>query len=323
MIKVEWFYWLIAAFFLAVAVLVLRDRSNPRRTTSAAFWALLALCFPYSTFVVAKTAPAWPLGLAVIAIAVIAGLGGLASGTAETTTEPAERERLADRFGSKLFLPVLVVPVVTGAIAAGGKHVVLAGHPLFETGQETVVGLGLSAVVAVAVGMWLLRTRSAAVPLHEGRRLSEGIGWAAVLPQLLAMLGLVFATAGVGKAIGDSVGGVLPRGSLIAAVIVYCLGMTLFTVIMGNAFAAFPVMTAAIGYPLLIQHFHGNPPAVFAMGMLAGYCGTLCTPMAANFNIVPVALLELKSDYAVIREQVPTAVPLLACTVGLMYLLAF
>ena len=29
--------------------------------------------------------------------------------------------------------------------------------------------------------------------------------------------------------------------------------MALFTMIMGNAFAAFPVMAAAIGVPLLIQ----------------------------------------------------------------------
>ena len=60
---------------------------------------------------------------------------------------------------------------------------------------------------------------------------------------------------------------------------------------------------------------------VFAIGMLSGYCGTLCTPMAANFNIVPVVLLELKSDDAVIRQQVPTAVPLWACNVVLMYFL--
>ena len=73
----------------------------------------------------------------------------------------------------------------------------------------------------------------------------------------------------------------------------YGLGMVLFTVIMGNAFAAFPVMTAGIGLPLLIQQ-HGADPAILgSIGMLTGYCGTLMTPMAANFNLVPAALLEL------------------------------
>ncbi len=323
MIKVEWFYWLIAAFFLTVGLLVLRDRSNPHRVWSGVFWSLLGLCFPYSSFVVAKTLPAWPLGLAVVAIACIAGFGLLGHGTQEKTASPEERQALSERFGNKLFLPVLVIPVVTGLFATFGKDVRIAGRPLLQPLNETVIGLGVSAIVAVVVGMWLLRTPSAAVPLHEGRRLTENIGWAAVLPQLLAMLGLVFATAGVGKAIGDSAGHVLPKGFLLAAVVLYCLGMAVFTIIMGNAFAAFPVMTAAIGYPLLIQHYGGTPAIVFAIGMLSGYCGTLCTPMAANFNIVPVALLELKSDYAVIRQQVPTAVPLWTCNVALMYFLAF
>jgi len=218
---------------------------------------------------------------------------------------------------------VLVIPVVTGLIAAFGKDIKFGGRPVLQPLNKTVIGLGASALIAVAVGMWVLRTPHAAIPLQEGRRLTENIGWASVLLQLLAMLGLVFATAGVCKAIGKSAGHVLPQGSLLAAVVLYCLGMAVFTITMGNAFAAFPVMTAAIGYPLLISHYHGTAAVVFAIGMLSGYCGTLCTPMAANFDIVPVALLELKSDYAVIRAQLPTAIPLWGCNVALMYFLAF
>ncbi len=323
MIKVEWFYWLIGAFFLAVGYSVARDRSNPHRGWSGLFWALLGFSFPYSSFVVAKTAPAWLLGIVVIVIAGIAGFGRLGHGHAETTTTAVERVGLAERFGNKLFIPVLIIPVVTGLFAAVGPHLSIGGRPLLQPLSETVIGLGVSAIIAVGVGMWVLRTPSPSVPLAEGRRLTENIGWASVLPQLLAMLGLVFATAGVGNAIGKVVKSVLPSGVLFPAVAVYCIGMAVFTVIMGNAFAAFPVMTAAIGYPLLIAGFGGNAPAVFAIGMLSGYCGTLCTPMAANFNIVPVALLELKSDYAVIRAQLPTAVPLLAANIVLMYFLAF
>ena len=246
----------------------------------------------------AKTLPAWPLGLAVVAIACIAGFGLLGHGTQEKTTSPEGRQALSERFGSKLFLPVLV-PVVTGLFATFGKDVRIAGRPVLQPLNETVIGLGIFAIVAVLVGVWLLRTPSAAVPLHEGRRLTENIGLAAVLPQLLATLGLVFATAGVGKAIGDSAGHVLPKRFLLATVVLYCLGMAVFTIIMSNAFAAFPVMTAAIGYPLLIQH-HGG-----------------------ELQHRPSGLLELKSDYAVIRQRVPTAVPLWACNVALMYSLAF
>ncbi|MBS0213172.1 MAG: DUF979 family protein [Proteobacteria bacterium] len=89
------------------------------------------------------------------------------------------------------------------------------------------------------------------------------------------------------------------------------------------AFAAFPVMTAGIGLPLLI-HAHGaNAAVVGSLGMLTGYCGTLLTPMAANFNIVPAVLLELPDRNGVIRAQWPTALVLLVVNLALMAWLAF
>jgi uncharacterized membrane protein len=99
--------------------------------------------------------------------------------------------------------------------------------------------------------------------------------------------------------------------------------MALFTMIMGNAFAAFPVMTAGIGLPLVVQQYGGDVVIVTAIGMLSGFCGTLMTPMAANFNIVPAALLELTDRYGVIRAQVPTALMLLAVNIVLMSIFAF
>ncbi|MCB6314216.1 DUF979 domain-containing protein, partial [Gordonibacter pamelaeae] len=72
---------------------------------------------------------------------------------------------------------------------------------------------------------------------------------------------------------------------------IYCLGMVIFTMIMGNAFAAFSVITLGIGIPFVIAQ-GGNPVVVGALGMTCGFCGTLLTPMAANFNIVPTAVLE-------------------------------
>ena len=359
MISVEWFYWLMGLFWLGVGVLVARDRTNPKRLTSGLFWALLGLCFPYSSFVVAKTAPAWPLGLVIVVIAALAGTGRLAksgratSGTEEGDLEGADldrdadrpsgatrgggaqgsssvalapvrqREAMAEKFGNKLFIPVLAIPLITALCAIAGPYVIIGGRPLLQKGSETVIGLAAAGIIAIVISMVVFKLRSPALALTEGRRLTEDLGWALVLPQLLSVLGLVFATAGVGTAIGSTVSAVLPDGSLLPAVILYCVGMAVFTVIMGNAFAAFPVLTAAIGYPVLVAAMGGNPAAVFAIGMLSGYCGTLCTPMAANFNIVPVALLELKSNYAVIRAQLPTAVPLLAANIVIMYVVAF
>jgi uncharacterized membrane protein len=322
MIKVEWFYWLCGALFLFGAFVTGRDRGNPKRYGSAAFWALLGFSFVYGTFVAAKTAPPWVEGLAVIAMTVLVGTRQLALGASKTSTA-TERESLAARFGNRLFVPPLVIPVVAVIFAVGLAKISSGGRPLLESGSETLIGLGVASIIAVVVALIMLRPKQVTAPLAEGHRLLELIGWSAVLPQMLATLGQLFADAGVGGAVGTITQHILPASSLFGSVAVYCVGMALFTVIMGNAFAAFPIMTAAIGYPVLVQHFGGNPAVVFAIGMLAGFCGTLCTPMAANFNLVPAALLDMKSRYGTIKAQVPTAIPLLACNIVLMYVLAF
>jgi uncharacterized membrane protein len=149
------------------------------------------------------------------------------------------------------------------------------------------------------------------------------VGWAALLPQFLAALGAVFALAGVGNQIGHLVTAYLPVDTCLAAVAVYCLGMAAFTMLMGNAFAAFPVLTGGVAIPILVVHFGGNPAVIASIGMLSGFCGTLMTPLAANFNLVPPALLEIPDRYAVIKAQIPTALMMLIVNTVLMYVLAF
>jgi uncharacterized membrane protein len=133
----------------------------------------------------------------------------------------------------------------------------------------------------------------------------------------------VFALAGLGHVIGGLVGQWLPVSSRLAVVCAFTFGMALFTIIMGNAFAAFPVMAAAIGLPLIVTRFGGDPAVMAAIGMLSGFCGTLLTPMAANFNIVPAVLLELGDRNAVIKAQAPTALILLIANTAIMYVFVF
>jgi uncharacterized membrane protein len=177
-----------------------------------------------------------------------------------------------------------------------------------------MVGLGLA--------LFLLRAR-VATAAAEGRRLVDAIGWAAVLPQMLAALGGIFAAAGVGQIVAQLATGTIPMTLPLVAVAVYTIGMALFTIIMGNAFAAFPVMTAGIGLPLIVGKFGGDPVIMSALGMLSGFCGTLLTPMAANFNIVPAAVLELQDRNAVIKVQAPTALLLLLANTVLMAMFVF
>jgi uncharacterized membrane protein len=181
-------------------------------------------------------------------------------------------------------------------------------------GWHAAFWLVLGCVVALFAASRVART-----PVHEGvaegRRLLDAIGWAALLPLLLAALGQVFTQSGVGTAIAAIATDFLPTGNATAALLVFALGMVLFTVIMGNAFAAFPVIMAGIGLPLLIRQYGANPAILGSMGMLCGYCGTLVTPMAADFNLVPAALLELRNPYGVIRAQAWSALWIFISTV--------
>jgi uncharacterized membrane protein len=330
-ITAEWVYWLCGGFFLTVGIQIALDRAHPKRWTSAAFWCLLGACLWYGSFVAGPGGsppalrpemPAWVLGAAVIAMALIAGFGLTGAGNARTTGE-AEREASAARKRNLLFLPALTIPAVTVLIAVGAGSIDVGGRALFAAGSQTLVGLGVATIAALIVGWVVLRPKNPLVAFSEGRRLLESIGWAALLPQMLTTLGLLFTKAGVGTQVGIIVEHLVPAHSRVLAVVVYALGMAGFTLIMGNAFAAFPIMTAAVGWPILVTQMGANPAPMFAIGMLAGFCGTLCTPMAANFNLVPPALLEMHDRYGQIKVQIPTAILLLSVNVCFMLVFPF
>jgi len=309
-------YALLGLMFAAASFINLRDRSNPKRYKSALFWGLYAVTFFFGTWL-----PPFVTGCLVILMALTAGIGGLGKGASGEAAEAERRERAA-HFGNRLFVPALLIPLVTVAGTLLLQHVANHGHPLVAVKDATLVALGVAVLVALAVGLVMLR-QQAAVPLFEARRLLNSVGSVAVLPQLLAVLGALFALAGVGQVVADLVGRFIPVDNAFAVVTAYAVGMALFTMVMGNAFAAFPVMTAGIGLPLIVHLHHGNPGVMGAIGMLAGYCGTLMTPLAANFNIVPAALLELPDQNGVVKVQIPTGLILLVVNTLLIYFLVF
>lgn len=314
MITLEHFYILIGLLFVAVAVMNLRDRSNPRRHTTALFWGLYALLY-----LAGERLPPSLVGVLLILMALVAGFGGVAGGTPKVLPED-QRRASSLRLGNRLFIPALILPLVTMLGATVFSGVEVGGLPLLDQQHLTLVSLGVAALVALAAACWLTRS----TPLQgvrEARRLVDAMGWAVVLPHLLAVLGLLFAEAGVGKAVAHLTTSYIGMDSRFFAVSVFCIGMALFTVVMGNGFAAFPVMAGGVGIPVLVGVYGANPAVMAAIGMFSAYCGTLMTPMAANFNIVPAALLDLPDKNAVIRAQIPTALPLLVANIFLLYFL--
>jgi uncharacterized membrane protein len=314
-ITLEHIYWLSGLMMTGVAIVNFRDRSNRRRINNTAFWGIYGI-----TFLIGSRLPDVVNGFLVIAMVLVASIRGLGQGADLTAAE--EREASARRWGNKLFIPALTIPILTVAVTFAFKRFTVNGAPLVDVKQVTVIALAIATLVALAVGMLLLRPAISA-PIKEARRLLDAVGWAAVLPQMLAALGALFALAGVGNVVSGLAQRWSPLDTPSVVVTTYAVGMAVFTMIMGNAFAAFPVMTAGIGLPLIVQKFGGDPTIMAAIGMLSGFCGTLMTPMAANFNIVPTALLELPDENAVIKVQIPTALILLGANILLMNFLVF
>ncbi len=316
MIKLEFIYVLMGLMTGGVAIVNAFDRENPKRLNNTIFWGIYAI-----TFLAGSYLSDFANGCLVLVMVASAAIRGLGRSSRESSTAE-EREASAARWKNRLFVPALAVPAVTLTGVLTLKSATLFGHPLIDVKQLTQISLGLATLAALAIGLIMLRAPLSS-PIRESRRLMDSVGWAAVLPQSLAALGAVFALAGVGQVVSDVAQRWIPLGNPFVAVITYTFGMALFTMLMGNAFAAFPVMTAGIGLPIIVHQFGGDVVVMSAIGMLSGFCGTLMTPMAANFNIVPVALLELPDQYAVIKAQIPTAVPLLLVNTALMYLLVF
>ena len=320
MLEVAPFYWLVALLLAAAAW----RNGRERRFAQACFWAVLALLFAGGDSILAARKAGNPLPAQIAGIGVIA-LAALSLRMRRAQIDEAPREQRlasAQHLGHRLLWPALLIPLVTLLVVVFGPKLAFGDTKFLGEGSLTLVGLGLACVVAALAALRTTR-QSPAAAIEESRRLLDTLGWAALLPIVLATLGGVFAASGVGESVASLVSMVIPVDSRIACLLAYALGMVLFTMIMGNAFAAFPVMTAGIGLPLLIRQ-HGADPAILgALGMLTGYCGTLLTPMAANFNLVPAALLELDDPNGVIRAQWATALPLLAVNIALMAWLVF
>ncbi len=302
-------YIAIGGLLVAYAALSLRDRPFRKGLPQALFWGVLGLVMAAGSVL-----PAGLVGALVIGLALLDGLRLLGLGAYSSRSDDDRAER-SKALKNNLFWPILAVPAVIFLAALVTRLV----HG--NVGQAALLGLGYGAILGAVAALITARTGPLRL-VQQGRRLTEIIGGVVLLPPLLASLGLLFKEAGVGDVVAALLASVVPRGSLLAGIAVYGAGMALFTLIMGNAFAAFAVITAGIGAPFVLRGSSVDPNMVTAMALTAGYCGTLLTPMAANFNIVPVALLEMRSRLGVIRFQAPFALALLAIHILLLWGLA-
>ena len=295
----DYVYLLVGIILFIFAIQSFLDKEHKYRIGTGLFWLLYSVSFIFGSYL-SKEINGW----LVIALAAFVFVKQLCKGHYFASTIEFKKGE-AVRIGNVIFVPALLVGIITFFIG-------------FFTKLGALVGLGIAAIIAMCAALFITKGELNQ-GFHEGRRLIDAISWTAILSQLLAALGYLFNLAGVGKLISSAVASVVPADNVFLVVVAYCIGMVIFTMIMGNAFAAFAMITSAIGIPMLVVAHGANPAAVGAIAMLAGYCGTLMTPMAANFNIVPVALLEMRDQYGVIKAQLPIALIMLVLNILLMY----
>ncbi|MDU5535553.1 MAG: DUF979 family protein [Anaerococcus sp.] len=298
----EIIYVLIGLQFFYTAYRVARSEDNEKKITTVIFWIILGVLFAFG-----KLIPSIISGILVVIIGIISLMNGIMVKGAIINDQRVEVEG-SDKLGNKIFIPVIVMAVLAIILAK-----------LIPDSSSSV--LGFTAIVAIIIVMIMTKS-SVKDMMKQSDRMVQQVGAVAILPQLLAALGAIFAAAGVGDVIASIIGGMIPIVNPWTGSIAYVLGMVIFTAIMGNAFAAFTVITAGIGVPFVIAQ--GADPAIAAaIAMTAGYCGTLLTPMAGNFNVLPVGLLEMKDRNGVIKEQTLFSIIMIIAHILLMRFWAF
>ena len=282
----------------------LKDKKNPEPIGTFIFWAVLGIVLAFGRWL-----PSLVSGILVVVMCIPAILKKVKKGTVSAATK-AETEAAYEKVGMKIFAPTLSIGVLAVICAITGMGI----------GLSALNGVAIGVIVAIILLMVMNKENKPTTFLNDSERMLSTVGPLSMLPMLLACLGTIFTKAGVGDVIADIVSHIIPEGNVNAGIVVYAIGMMLFTMIMGNAYAAITVMTVGIGYPFVLA-YGANPVVIGMLALTCGFCGTLCTPMAANFNTVPVALLDMKKPMGVIKNQVPIAIIMIVVQIVMMILL--
>ena len=300
----EIIYFIIGLLCIYCGVKNLKDKENPEPVGTFIFWAVLGVVLALGRWL-----PSLVSGILVVVMCIPAILKKVKKGAVSAATK-AETEATYEKIGMKIFVPTLSIGMLAVICAITGLGI----------GLSALNGVALGVLVAIILLMIMNRDNKPSTFLNDSERMLSTVGPLSMLPMLLACLGSVFTAAVVGDVISDLVSHIIPEGNVNAGIVVYAIGMMLFTMIMGNAYAAITVMTVGIGYPFVLAH-GANPVVIGMLALTCGFCGTLCTPMAANFNTVPVALLDMKKPMGVIKNQVPVAIIMMVVQIVMMILL--
>ena len=237
---VQFMYILSGLFCIYCGVRAWMKKDNKYYLPTGLFWSLLGVVVAFGQWL-----PPLISGILVAIICIPAGLKLVRRGNLEAAPKE-EQLRNFKRIGMKLFIPAFGAGVFTILIS------------IFLPSWSSLSGSLFATIFGVIILTIWNRENKPMVFLEEGRRFLDMTSAVYIMPLLLSCLGAVFTKAGVGDAFSALFGKIIPAGNIYVGIVAYALGMMLFTIIMGNAFAAITVMTVGVGVPFVIS-LGGNP----------------------------------------------------------------
>ena len=297
---VQIMYLLSGFFCMYCGVRAIQKKDNKHYLPTGIFWFALGVVVAFGQWLSPLAS-----GIIVAIICIPAALNMVKRGNLQSAPKE-EQQRNFKKIGMKIFIP---------AFGAGFFSIMIS---VFLKGWSSLLGSLFATIVGVIVLVLCKKENKPMTLLEEGRRFLDMASSVFIMPLLLSCLGAVFTRAGVGDAFATIFGKIIPQNNVYIGIVAYAVGMALFTIIMGNAFAAITVMTVGVGIPF-VMNMGADPLYMITLAMTCGYCGTLLTPMAANFNIVPGVYLEVKDKYSIIKMQAIPAVLMLIFQILYMF----
>src|SRR5690554_558098 len=263
----EMWYVLIGFILLASAINGYKGVEDNRKYGVFAFWSILAVLFAAGPYI-----PNTINGILVVVMGVLSAMKLVNLGDIKQVSDTFRMDA-SNKLGNLIFIPSLIIAI--GAFLFASILPRIAGDAL-SASDLGYIAIGISAALGLVTLLFITKSPTQYV-IEDGSRLVRTMGSFLILPQLLGALGAIFTAAGLGDVVAYIVGSMIPEGSIFLGVVAYVVGMALFTMIMGNAFAAFTVITVGVGIPFVISQ-GADPVIASALAMTAGFCGTLMTP---------------------------------------------
>jgi len=230
--------------FVSIATAIRGLKNEKSRIGTFLFWFILGIIFIFGTVIPYKVTGGLLVVLAIITVTKQLHIGKFENISSQFKIAQSERLK------NKIFIPAALIGIAAFLILQ---------FKIGKTAIPPALGIGGGSLVALLAAAIIIKPKFNETNEDTSKLLMQ-IGATAILPQLLAALGAVFTKAGVGKVIAASISSVVPTGNIFVGIVIYAIGMVIFTMIMGNAFAAFSVITAGIGIPFIIKN--GGNPAV-------------------------------------------------------------